>query len=157
MTNAERITTNNTSIQECIDKANALQDANEEVEITLQEKSVTPTETAQEVTADDGYDGLLKVNVDAIPSEYIVPSGTKEITENGTYDVADKASVVVNVLAGGTDGTTDVYVGDYEVTPKVEAQTLSTANKILTKDVIVNKIPYAEVTNTAKGKTVTIG
>lgn len=82
----------------------------------------------------------------------------------GTEDLNDllseqeaKLQELSTILDGKAAGTTDVYVGDYEVTPKVEAQTLSTANKILTKDVTVNKIPYAEVTNTAKGKTVTIG
>lgn len=50
----------------------------------------------------------------------------------------------------------DKYEGEYEVTPKIEAQTLPTARKYLTKDVLVNKIPYAEVSNNANGTTVTI-
>lgn len=70
----------------------------------LQTKSVsyTPTTSAQsaQVTADSGYDGLEQVNVSvgAIPSEYIIPSGTKSITENGTgIDVTQYASVDVAV------------------------------------------------------------
>lgn len=70
-------------------------------EPVLQEKSVTPTRTAQTVVPDGGYDGLSKVEVDAIPSHYIVPSGTKEITENGTHDVTQYASVNVNVAGSG--------------------------------------------------------
>lgn len=66
-------------------------------EIILQSKVVTPTKSTQEIVADTGYDALEKVSVEAIPSEYIVPSGTKTITENGTHDVTENASVNVNV------------------------------------------------------------
>lgn len=82
----------------------------------LQEKSVTPTKSIQEVTADDGYDGLEKVSVGAIPDEYIVPSGTKDITENGTHDVAEFASVEVNVAGsggGGGDELADAVASGY--------------------------------------------
>lgn len=51
----------------------------------------------------------------------------------------------------------ELYNGDYSVIPKFEAQTLKTANRVLINDVIVDEIPYAEVTNTSGGITVTIG
>ena len=70
----------------------------------LQEKAVTPTKSVQDVKADSGYDGLSKVRVNAIPAEYIVPSGDMPITENGNYDVTDKASVSVNVESSGGGG-----------------------------------------------------
>ena len=64
----------------------------------LQSKNVTPTEQLQPVTPDSGFDGLDRVEVNPIPSEYIVPSGSLDITENGNgIDVTEKESVNVNV------------------------------------------------------------
>ena len=44
----------------------------------LQSKSVTPSESAQTVTADSGYDGLSQVDVGAIPSTYVGSGVTKK-------------------------------------------------------------------------------
>ena len=63
----------------------------------LQEKEVIPIKEVQEIVADKTYDGLSKVTVQSIPNEYIVPSGEIEFTQNGTYDVTDKASAKVNI------------------------------------------------------------
>lgn len=41
-------------------------------ELILQEKIVSPTTFSQTITADNGYDGLSEVTIDAIPSEYII-------------------------------------------------------------------------------------
>lgn len=66
-------------------------------------KTYTPTESQQTETiqAGSGYYGLEKVNVtvDPIPSQYIIPSGTKSITSNGVEDVTEYASVNVSVSA----------------------------------------------------------
>ena len=63
----------------------------------LQEKEATPTKEMQQIIADQQYDGLSKVVVNAIPDEYIIPSGELEIIQNGIYDVSSKASAKVNV------------------------------------------------------------
>lgn len=54
-------------------------------------------------------------------------------------------------------GDVDPYTGDYEVTPKVDAQTLPTAQKFMADDVKVFGIPYFETSNASDGNTVYIG
>lgn len=86
---------------------------------TLQSKTVTPTKSQQNVTADSGYDGLSGVTVEAIPPNYVIPTGTIDITANGTHDVSGKASVNVNV-SGKEEQTKSVTItanGSVKITP----------------------------------------
>lgn len=89
----------------------------------LQEKSATPTTSVQTITPDSGYDGLSQVTVNAIPSNYIEPTGNKEITANGTgIDVAAYATVSVNVPSE------EVSLQEKSVTPSTSTQTIMPDN-----------------------------
>ena len=59
-------------------------------------KTATPTKSVQNITPEEG-ELLSSVTVNAIPDQYIVPTGSQTITTNGTTDVTALASVTVNV------------------------------------------------------------
>ena len=63
----------------------------------------------------------------------------------------------VNELPSADTMEYEVYQGPYAVTPAVSSQTLNTSNKLMQSDVLVEKIPYSEVTNNSGGVTATIG
>ena len=65
---------------------------------TLEDLTVTPTKQQQVFTHEDS-DGYDNVTVAAIPSNYIEPTGTLQITENGTHDVTNYANVNANITA----------------------------------------------------------
>lgn len=68
-----------------------------EVLPNLETATVTPTEQRQTVTAEHG-DGLSVVTVEPIPGQYIVPSGSMNITENAeNVDVTGIAAVNIRV------------------------------------------------------------
>jgi hypothetical protein len=49
------------------------------------------------------------------------------------------------------------FAGEYTIIPTAdEAQILKTSQKVMTKDLTIEKIPYYEVSNTTGGKTATI-
>ena len=90
--------------------------------IQTETKSITPTKSAQSVTPTSGK-YLTKVDVGAIPSDYVIPSGDANITSNGTHNVSGKAQAVVNVPIpdGYVKPTGEIEVtenGTYDVTEK---------------------------------------
>ena len=66
--------------------------------INNQDITITPTTSTQTISATTGYTGLGTVTINPIPSNFIVPTGNKSITNNGTgIDVASYATVSVNI------------------------------------------------------------
>ncbi len=67
------------------------------IDPVTQEKTIEPSKLKQVIVPDDGFNGLSKVTVNKIDDNYIFPNGEIEINQNGTYDVKEKESAVVNI------------------------------------------------------------
>ena len=73
-------------------------------------------------------------------------------------EVAPGASLRATITQGPmiTSGIPN-YEGPYEIRPAVQVQELQTAEKRMEFNLLVQEIPYMEVSNTSGGTTATIG
>lgn len=84
----------------------------------LDEVNATPSESTQTFTPGTGFAGFDKVIVAPIPSEYVKPEGTLDVTENGTQDVTNYKNINVNVEPNLEEKTVTITEnGTTEVTP----------------------------------------
>ena len=83
---------------------------------TQSAKTITPS-TQQQTAVTAGKYTTGAITVAPIPSQYIIPTGTVNITSNGTVDVSQYASANVNVSSGITPAQlNDVNFIDYDGT-----------------------------------------
>ena len=89
----------------------------------------------------------------------ILSSGTvRGVLNAATITGVLNAATITGVIGNGiarVDGSTDPFLGEYEVTPKVDAQTMPCAGKKMLKVVDIKAIPFFETSNEA-GTTVYI-
>lgn len=108
-----------------------------EKKLPSQTKTITPSKESQSVKADNGYK-LGIVNIDAIPSQYIEPSGTLLIQENGTFDVTNYANAEVDVNIVTPSGIKTITEnGDYDVSNYAWAS-VNVEPNLITKEITEN-------------------
>lgn len=124
--------------------------------IQTKETSVTPAKGQQvlEVTDNKYY---KKVTVEAIPDDYVIPSGTVQITENGIVDVSGKANANVNVPSKEEEAkTVDLAMasGNQTITPtsgKVLSQVVVKKPATMLPENIKKNVNIGGVTGTLEG------
>ncbi len=89
--------------------------------------------------------GVLRLDVSIQTENYI------------DVDVKSGAKVLDFSIEGNKDARLPYYDGEYDVEPRKVEQTLETANKSMSEDVVINPIYYAETTNVGGGYTAIIG
>lgn len=134
---------------------------------TSYDEAVSAAATAEEVgsTNTKYYYGMrITVVQNGVAKHYtITPSKTLQEDGSGTGsglpEVTEEDDGKVLKVVGGKWAAAElpVYDGSYSVTPSATDDiTLQTSQKMLDADVVVSKIPYAEVSNSSNGTTVTI-
>lgn len=122
-------------------------------EPVLQEKSVTPSTAAQEVTPDSGYDGLSKVSVGAMPT---ATQATPIITVSSSGLITASATQGAGYVAAGTKSATEQMTTQAAktITPSTAGQTAVPAGRYTTGAVTVKGDANLVAGNIKSGTTI---
>ena len=153
----QTLQTNNSSLEEIITQLNNMPDAGENSNPVLQDKTVTPTTSVQTVTADNGYDGLDTVTVNAMPT---ATQATPTISVSSSGLITASATQTAGYVSAGTKSATKQLTtqGAKTVTPSIYSQTVVAKNVYTTGAVTVAAIPsnYEDVTTETSAYTTKI-
>ena len=115
----------------------------------LQEKTVEPTETPQQITPDNGYDGLSKVTVGAIPDKYY---DTSDATATST-DIVESKTAYIN--GGKVIGTNPYAKAATDAEVSVQGELIAQIQSALaSKSSVSPRLQEKNVTPTAEGLSV---
>jgi hypothetical protein len=128
--------------------------------LTRQQETITPSESTQTATPTSSTYYLDSVTVNPIPSQYIVPSGNKSITANGTgIDVTQYATADVSVSP-----TLETKTKTYTPSTSQQTDTITPSSGydgIDEVDITIDAMPSGSATPaatiSATGATVTAG
>lgn len=120
---------------------------------TLQEKTVTPSTSAQSITADNGYDGLSKVTVNAMPT---ATQATPSITISSAGKITASATQSAGYVAAGTKSATKQLTTQAakNVTPTTSNQTAVASGRYTTGAVTVKGDANLVAGNIKSGTTI---
>ena len=109
-------------------------------------KTITPSTSSQTAVASGVYTTGV-ITVEPIPGNYIVPSGTLDITTNGTHDVTEYVSVSVNVPSSGGGGSSN-FLAELLTNSEISDSNLIEINKDIFRGwQYITKLSLPNVTN----------
>ena len=149
MSNKTQLQTNNTNLASLTELLRTKGTATP----TLQEKTVSPSTSAQAVTPDSGYDGLSKVNVNAMPS---ATQATPSITVSSGGLITASATQSAGYVPSGTKSATKQLTTQAAktVTPTTSNQTAVASGRYTTGAVTVKGDANLVPANIVSGKSI---
>ena len=107
--------------------------------ISNQDKTVTPSESEQSISADDGYTGLGTVTVEAISSTYVGSGITRRNSLSNTLSTNGKITANAGYYASAASVTLTTQAGS-TITPTESEQTAVAANTYTTGAIKIGAI-----------------